>query len=206
MRHNHNHDNARNAGPQLVPVRFEFTHPTATTVCVMLSEESAMGKFPVEAVSMLAKIAAATELYHVESRGHKVFTGYDRDHKVPLVDLVSHNVQQTVEHVTPAVVIVSTATGHTARMISRFKLPVWIATISREEAICQELQFSYGVHPIHEPECPKDWNVFARRWVQSQGLTEGLVVLTEGPSPANPLANHRLEGIDLRQRDIPADG
>ena len=34
MKHNHNHDNASNAGPQLVPVRFEFTHPTATTVCV----------------------------------------------------------------------------------------------------------------------------------------------------------------------------
>jgi 1,4-alpha-glucan branching enzyme len=34
MKHNHNHDNARNAEPQLVPVRFEFTHPTATTVCV----------------------------------------------------------------------------------------------------------------------------------------------------------------------------
>ncbi|HEY5346531.1 MAG TPA: glycogen-binding domain-containing protein [Verrucomicrobiae bacterium] len=32
MRHNHNHDNA--AGAQLVPVRFEFTHPTAKTVCI----------------------------------------------------------------------------------------------------------------------------------------------------------------------------
>ena len=34
MKFNHNHDNARSASPQLVPVRFEFTHPTATTVCV----------------------------------------------------------------------------------------------------------------------------------------------------------------------------
>jgi 1,4-alpha-glucan branching enzyme len=34
MKHNKNHDNVRSAGPQLVPVRFEFTHPTATTVCV----------------------------------------------------------------------------------------------------------------------------------------------------------------------------
>ena len=34
MKHNHNHDNANNVVPQLVPVRFEFTHPTATTVCV----------------------------------------------------------------------------------------------------------------------------------------------------------------------------
>ena len=34
MKHNHNHDNVRSPGPQLVPVRFEFTHPTATTVCI----------------------------------------------------------------------------------------------------------------------------------------------------------------------------
>jgi 1,4-alpha-glucan branching enzyme len=34
MKHNHNHDNFPNLGPKLVPVRFEFTHPTATTVCV----------------------------------------------------------------------------------------------------------------------------------------------------------------------------
>ena len=34
MKHHHNHDNARRIGPQLVPVRFEFDDPTATTVCV----------------------------------------------------------------------------------------------------------------------------------------------------------------------------
>jgi len=34
MKHNKKHDNASNEGPRLEPVRFEFTHPTATTVCV----------------------------------------------------------------------------------------------------------------------------------------------------------------------------
>ena len=34
MKHNHNHDNAPATGPQLVSVRFEFTHPTAKTVCI----------------------------------------------------------------------------------------------------------------------------------------------------------------------------
>lgn len=34
MKHNKNHDIARSSGPQLVPVHFEFNHPTATTVCV----------------------------------------------------------------------------------------------------------------------------------------------------------------------------
>jgi 1,4-alpha-glucan branching enzyme len=34
MKHNHNHDNAPDAGLQLVPVHFEFTHPTAAAVSV----------------------------------------------------------------------------------------------------------------------------------------------------------------------------
>jgi 1,4-alpha-glucan branching enzyme len=34
MKHNKNHDNGKAAGPELVPVRFEFTHPTARTVSV----------------------------------------------------------------------------------------------------------------------------------------------------------------------------
>lgn len=34
MKHNRNQDNAKSAGPQLEPVRFEFTHLTATTVCI----------------------------------------------------------------------------------------------------------------------------------------------------------------------------
>ena len=34
MKHNKNHDNAKSAEPELVPVRFEFTHPTARSVCI----------------------------------------------------------------------------------------------------------------------------------------------------------------------------
>jgi hypothetical protein len=34
MKHNHNHNNGRSTDQQLVPVRFEFTHPTAATVCI----------------------------------------------------------------------------------------------------------------------------------------------------------------------------
>ena len=34
MKHNKEHDNAKPVGPELVPVRFEFTHPTAHTVCI----------------------------------------------------------------------------------------------------------------------------------------------------------------------------
>lgn len=81
-------------------------------------------------------------------------------------------------------------------MISRFKLPVWIAAVSPDPVVCQGLQFSYGVYPCQEDTEGKDWNAFCRRWMQDQGLSEkGLAVLLQGPSPTHPNANPSLELI-----------
>ncbi|MBW2172141.1 MAG: pyruvate kinase [Deltaproteobacteria bacterium] len=167
------------------------------TDCVMLSGESAMGKYPVEAVYMLAQIAAAIEPNRPGYRLQEALKTYERDGDVGLTDLITLSVQNTLERVSPAAVIVPTHSGYTARMIARFRLPVWITAVSPKETTCQGLQFSYGVCPVHEPEHPEDWKPFARKWLESQGIKGHLVVLTEGPSPANPEANNRMELIDL---------
>ncbi|MDA3923080.1 MAG: pyruvate kinase [Kiritimatiellae bacterium] len=163
------------------------------TDCVMLSEESAMGKFPVGAVEMLGRIAAATE----PSRHDIPLADYVLADDIHLVDLISHNVSQTVFRIDPVAVCVPTLTGHTARMVSRFKLPVWIAAVSPNEATCAGLQFSYGVLPIHATDHPVDWTAFARLWAKSEELPEGRIVLTEGPSKNNPEANPRLQILNL---------
>ena len=168
------------------------------TDCVMLSEESAMGRFPVEAVTMLAKIAAATEPSRLSPAGRDVFPTYQPEGDADLLDLISRSVRDTVSHLAPTAVIVPTGTGLTARMVSRFMLPVWVAAVSSHEATCQNLQFSYGVCPVHVFERPKDWNSFARQWLKGEGLADGLVVLAQGPSNDNPTANHRVEILDLR--------
>jgi pyruvate kinase len=170
------------------------------TDCVMLSEESALGKYPVEAVAMLAHIASATEPYRIDVTAREEFSGYVRDSDIHLVDLISRTVRSTVANLIPTAVIVPTETGNIARMISRFKLPVWIAAISPDEAICRGLQFSYGVLPVHA-EHPHDWHAFARSWVHSETLPEELIVMAECPSQLTPLTNPHLEIIDLRCGD-----
>ena len=172
---------------------------------VMLSEESAIGQFPVEAVAMLARIAAATEPGRSAFCVQDLFSDHKSDGNADLVDLISRSVHDIVVRFAPTAVIIPTTTGHTARLVARFMLPVWIAAVSADEATCQGLQFSYGVSPVHAPEPTEDWNVFARRWVESEGLEDGLVVLTEGPSIDHPDANHRLEIIDLRPDRVGTD-
>ncbi|MCX5853412.1 MAG: pyruvate kinase, partial [Deltaproteobacteria bacterium] len=168
------------------------------TDCVMLSEESAMGKYPVEAVAMLAKIAAATEP-HRRSHGIKeALRRHRRTDPVSITDLIALSVEATLERISPAAVFVPTHSGATARSVARFRLPVWIVGVSTQEATCQRLQFTAGVYPVHEPDHPEDWNAYVRNWLQSHEVDGNLAILTEGPSSKNPKANNRMEIIELR--------
>ncbi len=166
------------------------------TDCVMLSGESAMGTYPVDAVAMLAKIAAAVEPHRSQHHMHDTL-GAGKGDAVNLTDLIALNVDTTVDHTSPAAVIVPTRSGATARSIARFRLPVWITAVSSLESTCQRLQFSYGVYPVNEPYHPEDWKEFARKVLRLQGVAGNLVILTEGPSAKHPDANNRIELIDL---------
>jgi len=169
------------------------------TDCVMLSGESAMGVYPVEAVEMLARIAASNEPHRQSHQVREALRGIGHEENLNLKDLIALSVETTLERISPAAVFVPTRSGASARSITRFRLPVWIAGVSSQETTCQELQFSYGVYPVHEPEHPEDWKAYVREFLGSHGLDGNLVVLTEGPSAKHPEGNNRMEIIDLRR-------
>ncbi len=167
------------------------------TDCVMLSGESAIGRYPVEATAMLARIAAATEPALAGYAVSDLLSAQRREDRARLTDLISMSVRTTVDRVTPAAVFVPTRSGATARVIARFRLPVWIVAVSALEATCQRLQFTWGVHGVYEPDHPEDWKGYISRWLVGHGVPGDLAVLTEGPSSRHPEANHRMEIVDL---------
>lgn len=168
--------------------------------CVMLSGESAIGKYPVEAVAVLARIAAAIESRRTAQPVRDAIRPAGKDAAVSLHDVIALGVETASRHASPAVVIVPTRSGATARSIARFRLPMWITAVSALKSTCQNLQFSYGIQPVHAPEYPEDWKSFAREWLRDNGVDGDLVVLTEGPSSRHPEANNRMEIIDLSRR------
>jgi len=167
------------------------------TDCVMLSGESAMGEYPVDATAMLAKIAAAIEPHRTVNPIKGKLISRREDDDVHLEDLIALSVETTLERITPPTVIVPTRSGATARSITRFRLPVWITAFSRYEKTCRDLMFSYGVLPVCESDHPDDWKPWARNWLQTIGEVGNLVVLTEGPSKKHPYRNNRMEILDL---------
>jgi pyruvate kinase len=167
------------------------------TDCVMLSEESATGKYPVDAVVMLAKIAAAIEPNRPPHPIHEVLQARRQNDGVNIEDLIALSVETTFRSITPAAVVVPTLTGATARRITRFRLPVWVLAVSSELKTCQDLLFSYGVTPVREPDHPTDWRTWIRTCLRSYGVEGNIVLLTEGPSRKHPHRNNRMEIIDL---------
>jgi pyruvate kinase len=171
------------------------------TDCVMLSGESAMGKFPEEAVTMLAKIAAFTERHRPRAslaaqrefvQQQAAMTGSDR-----MASLVEH----ALATVPCDALLVPTQGGTTARAISRCKPRVWIIAPSCDAAACQTLAFSYGVHPVHLSEEPDDWRQWVAHWLHEHGVTAQRVMAVAGPSARNPTANHRIELMRLDTDD-----
>jgi len=169
------------------------------TDAVMLSGESAMGQYPVESVTMLAKIAAAIEPHRHRVTVKEMFQGVDLRGKLRAAHLIAIGVEASLEYASPAAVFAPTKSGATARDLARFRTPVWIVAVSSQEATCQALQFSYGVHPVHEGEHPENWREYTSHWLRDHGVQGNLVILTEGPSTKHPEANHRMELIEVKR-------
>jgi pyruvate kinase len=167
------------------------------TDCVMLSGESAMGQFPEEAVNMLARIAAFTEVNRVRAALAARRAAVRKDVEPRRGDHVAALVEHALDMLTVDVLLVPTRGGTTARVISRCKPLVWIVAPSANPAACQGLAFSYGVHPVDLPEDPADWREFAAGWLSERGIPAEHVMLVAGPSKQNPNANHRIELMRL---------
>jgi len=166
------------------------------TDCIMLSGESATGRYPVESVTMLARIATEIEPECVAPALHR-FPGVQN---ADALGLVATSVYHAIEHGTPKVIAVPTDAGNMARGIARFRPPVWIIAFSTSPAVCQALQFSYGVYPVLIDECPASWSVFVRSWLAERGVHEGMALMTQGPTKRDPHANHRMEILDIGPR------
>lgn len=156
-----------------------------------------MGRYPVEAVSMLANIAASAEGARPAATVRDLYAGVDLSGRLRPAHLIAIGVEACLERIVPAAVFVPTRGGSTARSVARFRYPVWTVALCSREETCRRLQFSAGVHPVHEARDPGDWTAFIRRWVRDRRLPGELAILTEGPSEMDPGTNHRMEIVEL---------
>ncbi len=111
---------------------------------IMLSGETAAGKYPVEAVEAMAKITSETEQnIHYDKR----FTNYSFKIK-NTVDAISHATCGMAIDLSASGIVVCSHSGMTARMVSRFRSPVDIIGLTSRPDVWRRLSLSWGVTPV----------------------------------------------------------
>jgi pyruvate kinase len=172
------------------------------TDCVMLSAETAIGRYPVETVSTMANLAREAET-KVEIVGiSDLFRMQQKRGEISHPDLVSLAVFLVVETLQPSLVIILAKSGATARRVSRFGLSQWIAAPSHLEATCQHLQFSRGIYPTLVADeatlaTPEARRQYAQDSLKQHNIDRGLVLLVEGSGTLKAEDTKRIDIIDL---------
>ncbi|MBE6679744.1 MAG: pyruvate kinase [Ruminococcaceae bacterium] len=113
------------------------------TSAIMLSGETAAGKYPIQAVETMAKIAKTTE-----NDIHYAKRFYNAEFKIKnTVDAISHATCGMAIDIEAAAIVACSLSGKTARMVSRFRSPVPIVGLTTDEKTWRRLALSWGVVP-----------------------------------------------------------
>ena len=115
---------------------------------VMLSGETAAGKYPVQAVQTMAETAAYTES-HIDYEDWFHSTKFQIRNNL---DAVSHATCAMAVDVGAKAIVVNSLSGRTARMVSRFRCPVNILGTTTDEKAWRKLNLSWAVMPVLSEE------------------------------------------------------
>jgi pyruvate kinase len=170
------------------------------TDAVMLSEETAMGNYPVEAVEMMAKIARTTEEWRSRTKwGLDTMLQGIMIQDMSIDEVITLQVHEALQKLPIAAVLTPTRSGATPRRVSRFKPDTWILAFSRFPKTCDFLSLSYGVYPIFVKEVIENWEVESTKRAKELGFAKSgdIVVFTQGPSSGKPGATNMLKILTL---------
>ena len=150
------------------------------TDAVMLSNETAVGKYPVEAVATMARIAERIE----EEQALAATPNSSKDMRRSIPNAISQAVGQISEQLGAAAIMTLTKTGATARNVSKFRPQTPILAVTPHVDVARQLQMVWGVKPLLVLDLPSAGQTFKSALnvaQEKQLLQEGdLVVMSAG--------------------------
>jgi pyruvate kinase len=117
-----------------------------STSAVMLSGETAIGRYPVKVVETMSSIIRAVEAEFDYDEFHKRMPLFARTGELPAV--VSYNALSIAYEIGSAALIVLTETGHAAQLLSRLRPRMPIFAFTKEDAVFNQLAMNWGVYPF----------------------------------------------------------
>ncbi|OZU89742.1 pyruvate kinase [Virgibacillus indicus] len=115
------------------------------TDAIMLSGETAAGIYPVESVQTMSNIALKAE----SALDHKsILSQRSKSVDMTITDGISQSVTHTAMNLDVSAILTPTESGHTARMISKYRPKAPIVAVTYSEKVNRQLSLVWGVHPI----------------------------------------------------------
>ncbi len=151
------------------------------TDAVMLSGETAVGHYPVEAVRMMEKIARIIE---PELRPRMPAKFEKLSHRQPITDAISDATARIADELNARLIVTSTVSGYTARQVARERPGVPIVALTPSETTYRRLMLVWGVRPVKVAEYKNtdEMLTIVQQTLLEMGLAgkEDLVVVTGG--------------------------
>jgi pyruvate kinase len=114
------------------------------TDAIMLSGETAAGSYPVEAVQTMHNIASRAE----QALDHKdILSNRSKDTEHNMTDAIGQSVAHTALNLEVNAIVTPTESGHTARMISKYRPKAPIVAVTSNEGVSRRLNLVWGVYP-----------------------------------------------------------
>ena len=130
------------------------------TSCVMLSGETASGKYPIEALETMVDTVTAAEGaidYWGRFREHSLLPGV-----ATINDAITHSCCLTAMDLNASAILAATKSGYTAKVISRFRPACPIIALCQNEWSRRQLAISWGVHPYLSGEVDSTDRLFSQ--------------------------------------------
>lgn len=151
------------------------------TSCVMLSGETAGGKYPLEALRTMAGIVTETE------GAIDYWRQFEKQPALPAAninDAITHTCCLTAKDLEAKAILAATNSGHSARMICRFRPACPVAALTMREKVRRQLNLSWGVIPFLTGEVNSTDRIFSLTTdvAMKEGLVKpgDIVVITAG--------------------------
>ncbi|HHT51490.1 MAG TPA: pyruvate kinase [Eubacteriaceae bacterium] len=150
------------------------------TDAIMLSGETASGKYPIQAVKTMVKIAKTTE----ESLEYKEIIQKFVERRISVTNAISQATCRTADVLGVSAIFTATSSGHTARMVSKFRPSAQIIAFTPNYKVANSLLLVWGVYPVLINEFKNTDEIFditIKKALDKKLVNSGeLVVITAG--------------------------
>jgi pyruvate kinase len=180
------------------------------TDAVMLSAETSIGKYPVEAVRFMARIAAEAD-DSIRKRGYQDPPHAPHPSNAEILADAAHHAARAAR--VSAIVVFTSEADQSARLVSRYRPPVPIYAVTPSEIAARQLRFITASFPFWRPKSARPMRCW-RRWtaclLNAAISREGDIVVFVAGQPVGRNGNlmklhHEGTTLDHCRRGLPGD-